>query len=266
MQYTFTFLGSSISYSIAGSGPTVLLLHGFGEDHHVFHHQMAALQQHCRLVLPDLPGSGASSFENEICSSIETMAFAMHALMQEVCAEPFLVLGHSMGGYITLAMAAQQPSCIKAFGLLHSTAFADSDEKKATRIKSIEFIKENGGYAFLKTAIPGLFAKTFATAHEEIVNQLVEKGKSFSPDVLIAYYQAMIARPDRTHVLRNANGPVLFLLGDEDKAAPMVDMLQQVQLPEIADIKILRQTGHMGMLEQPALTTEAMLTFIGSLN
>lgn len=266
MQHTFTFSSANIMYSITGQGPTVLLLHGFGEDHLVFHEQVMALQQHCRLVLPDLPGSGESSFDDEVCSSIDMMAMAMHALMVEVSPEPFVVLGHSMGGYITLAMAEQQPTQVKAFGLLHSSAFADTEEKKATRTKAIGFIKENGAYAFLKTAIPGLFAETFATNHATVVNQLIEKGKTFTPEALIAYYEAMIARPDRTHVLRIAECPVLFLLGDEDKAAPMQDVLKQVHLPASSDIKILRQTGHMGMLEQPALTSSTITTFIDSLN
>ncbi len=266
MQHTFTFSSANIMYSITGQGPTVLVLHGFGEDHLVFHEQVMALQQHCRLVLPDLPGSGESSFDQEVCSSIDMMAMAMHALMVEVSPEPFVVLGHSMGGYIALAIAEQQPNSLKAFGLLHSSAFADSDEKKATRTKAIGFIKENGAHAFLKTAIPGLFAETFASNRPMVVNQLIEKGKTFTPEALIAYYEAMIARPDRTHVLKNASCPVLFLLGDEDKAAPMQDVLQQVHLPASSEAKILRQTGHMGMLEEPALTSSTIATFIDSLN
>lgn len=266
MQFTFPFLDSNISYSIAGSGTTVLLLHGFGEDHHVFHQQVETLQQHCRLVLPDLPGSGESSFAYEVCSSIDNMASAMHALMQEICTEPFVVLGHSMGGYITLAMAEQQTSRIKAFGLLHSTAFADSEEKKETRKKSIGFIRENGAHAFLKTAIPGLFAESFTLTNPATINELVEKGKALTAKALIAYYEAMITRPDRTQVLRSAKCAVLFLLGDEDKAAPMQDVLQQVHLPANSEIKILRKTGHMGMLEQPKLTTETICSFIEHLN
>ncbi|HSC54980.1 MAG TPA: alpha/beta hydrolase [Phnomibacter sp.] len=267
MQYTFSFLGSSISYSIAGKkGPTVLLLHGFGEDHLVFHQQVDALLHHCRLVLPDLPGSGESTYAREVCSSIDTMAHAMHALMQEVCDEPFVVLGHSMGGYITLAMAEQMPSRIAAFGLLHSTAFADSEEKKTNRKKSVEFIEQNGVFPFIKTTIPGLFGEVFAADNPTVVGQLIERGRTFSPQALIAYYEAMIARPDRTRVLQSAEVPVLFLIGDIDKPAPMADVLQQVHLAKNSEVKILRNTGHMGMLEQPQLTSETITAFIDRLN
>jgi pimeloyl-ACP methyl ester carboxylesterase len=99
-----------------------------------------------------------------------------------------------------------------------------------------------------------------------VVTQLVEQGIGFSSEALVAYYEAMIARPDRTHVLRNAHCPVLFLLGDEDKAAPMQDVLQQVHLPASSEIKILRNTGHMGMLEQPHHTTSTINSFIDHLN
>jgi pimeloyl-ACP methyl ester carboxylesterase len=46
------------------------------------------------------------------------------------------MLGHSMGGYITLAFAEKYPSLLTAFGLIHSTAFADSEEKKKTAKKA----------------------------------------------------------------------------------------------------------------------------------
>jgi len=111
-----------------------------------------------------------------------------------------------------------------------------------------------------------LFGEAFAAANKTVVTQLVEQGKEFTPDTLIAYYEAMIARPDRTHVLQSAHCPVLFLVGDEDKAAPMQDVLKQVHMPAISEVKILRNTGHMGMLEQPALTTSTITTFLDSLN
>ena len=51
------------------------------------------------------------------------------------------VIGHSMGGYITLALAEKYWNHVDAFGFLHSTTFADSEEKKYIRNKGIEFIK-----------------------------------------------------------------------------------------------------------------------------
>ena len=58
------------------------------------------------------------------------------------------MIGHSMGGYITLAFAEKYPEMLRAFGLFHSSAFADDEEKKETRRKAIKSIRENGPAAF----------------------------------------------------------------------------------------------------------------------
>ena len=60
------------------------------------------------------------------------------------------MFGHSMGGYITLAFAEKYSELLKGFGLINSTAFADSDERKQRREKSIETIQQNGSYAVFK--------------------------------------------------------------------------------------------------------------------
>ena len=74
-------------------------------------------------------------------------------------AKSFTLIGHSMGGYITLAFAEKYPEILNAFWLFHSSAYADDDSKKETRKKGIEFIKNNGVAAFVKTSAPNLFSE-----------------------------------------------------------------------------------------------------------
>jgi pimeloyl-ACP methyl ester carboxylesterase len=265
MTSSFSFPPIDISYTQAGQGTPVLLLHGFGEDSSVLPSLFDVLQQHYLVVLPDLPGSGRSAFDAGICSSIDNMADAMLALMQSITKEPFVVLGHSMGGYIALAMAEKQPQALRAFGLLHSTAFADSVEKKETRRKAIQFIQANGSGAFLKTSIPGLFSEAFQQSNLAVVQALVEKGNAFLPEALCAYYKAMMERPDRTAVLANTSVPVLFVIGEFDKAAPMPDVLQQVHLPVQSHVHILRHTAHMGMFEEPERFNKCVVQFLNDI-
>lgn len=263
---SFFYAGQPIFFRSSGNGKPVLLLHGFGEDSHVFDALLPHLPDGYQYFLPDLPGSGASPFQPTISNSIDAMATAVLALMQAQQVSSFTILGHSMGGYIALAMMEQQPAVINGMGLIHSTAFADSEEKKTNRSKSIAFIQENGAGAFLKTAIPGLFAPAFVAKYAVVVNDLVEKGNAFTADALMAYYEAMIARPERTEVLRNAHVPVLFIIGDEDKAVPMQDVLQQVYLPEQSMVHIMRGIGHMGLLEDTAATAHHIASFLTMLN
>ena len=143
--------------------------------------------------------------------------------------------------------------------MVHSSAFADSEEKKANRLKSIEFIKKNGAYEFLKATIADLFTETWSSNNKETVEQQIEKSKSFTDEAIIQYYQAMINRPDRTHVLKNFSNPILFIIGEHDKAVPFQQSLQQCYLPNQSHIHILRNSAHMGMLEETEKVNNALL-------
>lgn len=265
-QKTITYQSSSIFYRVTGKGKPVVLLHGFGEDGEIWDQQVDFLKEHFQLIIPDLPGSGRSELINDM--SIEGMAESIKELISFELpfplegAEGVSLIGHSMGGYITLAFAEKYPQMLSSFGLVHSSAFADSEEKKAARLKSIEFIKKNGAYAFLHTSIPGLFSEQWAAGNRQQVDSLVEKGRAFTGEALIQYYQAMMDRPDRTAVLKNFAGPILFIMGQHDLAVPFAQSLQQCYLPDISQLHILRNSAHMGMLEEAGKTNNFLLEFL----
>jgi pimeloyl-ACP methyl ester carboxylesterase len=259
--------GASIQYTIAGEGKTVVLLHGFGEDSTVWKSQVEFLQQYFRLIVPDIPGSGHSEFVPN--ANIETYAEILKEIIgNELLRSPLQemdgvsLIGHSMGGYITLAFAEKYPGYLNSFGLFHSSAFADTEEKKEIRKKAIGFIQSNGSYAFLKTSIPGLFTKQYTAAHPVKVEALIEDAKKFTDKALVQYYEAMIARPDRSEILRRFNHPVLFLIGEHDAAVPLQASLQQCYLPAQSHVHILGNSAHMGMWEEPEKANEFLLQFL----
>lgn len=275
MQNQFRYLDSTLSYRIIGEGKPVVLLHGFGETGHIWDEQIAFLQDHCRLIVPDLPGSGESSLLSQRSKvksqkdpgdsetiSIDDYADGIQALLVHEKIHSCILLGHSMGGYITLAFAEKYPGCLSGFGLIHSTAFADPDEKKKNRERGIALLAEFGAHAFLKNTTPNLFAEGFKQKHPEKINKLIEEGKAFTVEALQQYYRAMMLRPDRTHVLKGNRLPVIFVMGTEDIAAPMEDVLKQVSLPDISYIYVLPDTGHMGMWEAADDLNRQLLTFI----
>src|SRR3569833_2165674 len=111
------------------------------------------------------------------------------------------MLGHSMGGYITLAFAELYGEMLVAFGFVHSTAFADSEEKKQNRLKGISMIEEYGSYAFIKTTTPNLFSVAYKQQFAEKVQGLIEKGATLKKEALKQYYHVFLVRPDRSNVL-----------------------------------------------------------------
>lgn len=271
MQKHCTWSHGTIHYKLVGKGTPVLLLHGFGEDSSIWNEQIKALQNNCLLIVPDLPGTGASewnnvnskgSMANPSLFTIDQLSESVYALLQNEHISQCYLLGHSMGGYITLAYAKKYSTTLKGFGLIHSTAFADSEEKKKNRLRGIEMMEKYGGYAFLKTTLPNLFGEKFKKTDPEIIDTLIKKAASFSTPSLQAYYYAMMQRPDQTELLRGNSLPVLFVLGTEDVAAPLNDVLQQTHLPLKSYIHILEATGHMGMLESTDRINKIIHEFI----
>ena len=261
MTKTITYQSCTIFYRVTGNGKPVVLLHGFGEDGNIWNAQVAYLKDRFCLIVPDLPGSGGSEMIKDM--SIVGMAEVIKAILAEEKTVECCMLGHSMGGYITLALAEKYPALLKRFGLVHSSAFADSEEKKIARSKSIAFIKNIGAYQFLKTSIPGLFKGSDGSKPSDpYIYDLIEKGNNFSPEALIQYYEAMRNRPDRTEVLKNFIGPILFVMGEYDTAAPFQDSLKQCYLPHMAHVHILRNSAHMGMLEETVKTNEVLGQFL----
>ncbi|MBW0159991.1 MAG: alpha/beta hydrolase [Sediminibacterium sp. Gen4] len=275
MHKQCTWSDGTIHYQVVGTGIPVVLLHGFGEDSSIWNAPIAHLQKTCTLIIPDLPGTGLSEWksaqhislqQNAIhlrkesygysppkgvlrTFTIDTLADAVHSMLVNEKIDQCFMLGHSMGGYITLAYAEKYKEQLLGLGLIHSTSFADSEEKKNNRLRGIEMMDKYGGFAFLKNTIPNLFGTSFKKNHPEIIEALIEKSASIPTSSLQAYYSAMMQRPDRTAVLRGNPLPVLFVLGTEDVAAPLNDVLQQTHLPLNSYIHILDGIGHMGMLE-----------------
>lgn len=261
---TFVYQNKKIAYQKEGAGFPVILLHGFAEDSDVWRHQASFLKDYCLLIIPDLPGSGLSEMLEMSDKDITMADYAgcIYALLQYEKIESCIVFGHSMGGYIALDLVEKYPQVIKGFGFVQSTAFADSEEKKAMRLKAINTIEQYGSYAFIKSTTPNLFTDEFKATNAGEIELLINKGNNFTKAVLQQYYTAMRLREDKTFVLQNSGLPVLFIIGTEDKAAPMADVLQQAHLPHIAYIHIINNVGHMAMWEKAIKVNKCLLEFI----
>src|ERR1044072_7106334 len=141
----------SLFYRIVGKGEPVILVHGFAEDGSIWDGLADELGKEYAVIIPDLAGSGRSTGSMEQVS-MDSMAEQINMILEKEKIASCIMIGHSMGGYITLAFAEKFPEKLKGLGLFHSTAFADSDEKKAARNKNVEFIKKNGSAKFIEQA------------------------------------------------------------------------------------------------------------------
>lgn len=254
-----------INYRKTGTGETLMLVHGFAEDGMIWKEQIAQLAQKYTLIIPDLPGSGISgTIKPKPNTTIDDFARLIAAIADKEKLEQFTLMGHSMGGYITLAFAELFPARLNGFGLIQSTAFADSEEKKINRTRSIEFILKFGSARFFETMIPELYSEDYVQKNPAIVQQHIQKANDFDAETLAIYYEMMKARPDRRNLLKQFNKPVLFIIGTEDKAVLLKDSMEQCNLPADHHVTLLKEVGHMGMVEDPEKLNTAIEIFMAS--
>lgn len=268
MEKFITVNNKRIVYHTYGEGISVVLLHGFAEDHDVWRYQVQALEKKYKLIIPDLPGSGKSALIEDM--SMSGMAGCLHQIIEaELPPSPnqslfnrIIMIGHSMGGYITLAFAEKYPALLIGFGLFHSTVFPDSEEKKNARRRSITFIQTNGSYEFIKQSTPNLFTAAYRIKNSAVLSEMISRYSSFDPIALVAYYEAMILRPDRTSLLQSFNKPILYIIGKEDKAISFEDSMKQCHIPQQSNINILACSAHMGMWEEKEESNSILLDFL----
>ena len=269
----FEYMHNKIGYRWQGAGKPVFLLHGFGEDSSVWNEFVPLLNQERLYILPDLPGYGLSNEKVNLdeLPDMERLAGLFNGLSHELVKVGVMKpedqdagcwIGHSMGGYIALAMEAHHRDLVGSLFLFHSTAFADSEEKKELRRKSMHFIQNHGAAAFLEQAIPNLFTEKFVKSNNEKIDSMIRASAYLSQETLCHNYEVMIGRPPRLNLLENTSKPVGFIIGGQDKAVPVKDSLIQCQIPKKSYIQFLSGSAHMGMMENPLETSTFLERFL----
>ncbi|MEY2647081.1 MAG: hypothetical protein RL158_1057 [Bacteroidota bacterium] len=247
-----------------GKNPTVLLIHGFGEDLSIWEAQIEYLSQYYRVIAPNLPGVHCKplSIHHSQLPQINMYVEVMHELMHHLHIEQYYVMGHSMGGYIGLAFADYYTNHVMGLGLIHSTTYADSDAKKASRMKVAEFLEEHGTLKYLETATANLFANTFKEKQPGAIQTVIDSASDISKEAMIQFVMAMRNRRAHTHMLTQKHIPIWMIVGKEDIAVPFEDSQAQIELLPQKNVLILEQVGHMGMLEATDQVNQAMHHFI----
>lgn len=246
-----------INYREQGSGRTVILIHGFPMNQQVWNDLAEKLSDSLRVVTIDLPGFGKSTGLND-GFSLNDVAMEVLGWIRSRKYDNPVIVGHSLGGYVTLALAARDMNALSGMCLFHSTALADSSEKKQSRDKVLEFIEKQGVQAFTSNFISQLYADPQHSSIPKVKNIAVQSSK----EAVVGYTKAMRDRQDHTDVLRSFPKPVLFLAGEKDPGIPKDTILEQAALNSHAEAVILPEVAHMGMFESEGVCLKNILRFV----
>ncbi|MDQ0228881.1 alpha/beta fold hydrolase [Metabacillus malikii] len=248
-----------ISYLDQGIGDCVVLIHGFCGDHNYWKYIVPHLIKKNRVLTIDLRGHGHSSTPKDTCDITE-MADDIAKVLQSLNIQRATLIGHSLGGYISLAFAEKYSDMLSGLALVHSTAYPDSNEAKENRDKGIENIKRSGIVPFVNELIPKLFANENVSELAYHVNEVKKIGYKTSDFGAIGALNAMKNRRDRNDILKNMRIPILLVAGREDNLLP-IERVFSTENKMITQV-VIENCGHMSMLEQPDILIKAIQDLI----
>lgn len=243
------------------SQQTLLLIHGFCEDKTLWDPIIPQLNFKGDILAINLPGFGNTPLLSQNFS-LEEIATQLHTELVKKGVKNCICIGHSLGGYITLALKKSFPDFTEKIGLLHSTAYSDTPEKVEGRNKLIEFLDKNPANKFLSTFASTLFCETNREKLSDKIKKVVHMSDGLEGSTVQAYAKAMRDRKNNIDVLTNEKAP-LFIAGKCDNSVPEKISKKQIGLiKDSTNCYVLENVAHMGMYEAPNLVIKAINAFI----
>ncbi|MDC7997091.1 alpha/beta fold hydrolase [Gilvibacter sediminis] len=234
----------SLFYTVQGAGPNLVLLHGFLEDHSMWDGLVNDLAEHARVICIDLPGHGRSGLSEE--ATMESFAKDVLKVLDYLKADQINLAGHSMGGYVALALTEMAPERVDKLCLLNSTFYPDTEERKQKRRQAISVIKEDPKL-FVRTVIPSLFPTSVRKVMQPTIDDLIKKASLMTAEAIIAATEAMIHRPDRSALFFKRKQNSYLVIGKQDPLVNISALTEAVNQHQ--NQKLILEGGHMSPFE-----------------
>jgi pimeloyl-ACP methyl ester carboxylesterase len=254
----FFYKNTAISYTDSGKGSALVLLHGFLENQGMWTELVAVYKQKYRVITLDLLGHGNSGCLGYV-HSMEDQADLVHELLAQLRIRKAIVVGHSMGGYVALALAEAYPEVLKGLVLLNSTARADTKERKLNRDRAIKTVKKDH-QLFINLSIANLFSETHRERLTTTIERIKKEALATPLQGIIAALEGMKIRKDREVLLHFAPFPMLLILGTQDPVLPFETTKDQVELSQTQLVHF--DGGHMSHLENTEELIAALSGFL----
>ncbi|MGD0900932.1 MAG: alpha/beta hydrolase [Thermoguttaceae bacterium] len=260
-----TIRANGIDLAVDDSGPSgrvVVLVHGFPLTHEIWRDQIAALAPHYRIIAPDLRGFGRSGvtpgrvtidqFADELAAALDALGIA----------EPVVLAGLSMGGYIAMRVFEVHRARLAGLVLCDTRAAADTPQAAAARLESAARVEREGPAMLAEAMLPKMLSAATFAGRPDLVDRLRRMILGGDARGLAAAARGLAARPDFTPLLPRIDLPVLAIVGREDAISTPAEMGALVRAIGGARLVEIDAAGHMAPLEKPAEVAAAIAEFL----
>jgi 3-oxoadipate enol-lactonase len=244
--------------------PPLVFIHGFPFSHAMWHHQLAAVSPYYRTVAYDVRGLGGSSAGDGVFT-IEGHVDDLMTLLDHLEIRKAVVIGLSMGGYITLRALERNPERFAAAVLCDTRSESDSSETRLNRARSVAYVKRKGSAAFAEDFVKKVFAPDSfqrAPAEVEIIREIITRTPPLN---IAAMLLALASRTDTTESLAAIAVPTLILVGEHDTTTPPEASQAMHARIKGSEIHIIPDAAHMSPMENPAEVNRHLMAFLKAL-
>lgn len=260
MSKTLSFNGINISFTDDGIGDAIVLVHGYLESKEIWSPLADMLKERFRVIAIDLPGHGMSGVFSEV-HTMEILATAVKAVTDSLGLSKILLTGHSLGGYVTLAFLELYPQSLAGYCLFHSHPNPDREATIANRNREIRVVKAGKKNLMYPDNVTRMFSKKNLPEMKDALERSKEIASQEPADGIIALLNGMIARPSRKELVEKGERPLLWILGRDDQYFAPSAAIAGMTLPQNAKVIILENSGHLGFVEETALSCQILSEF-----
>lgn len=257
--------GVEIAYYDSGTGEPIVFLHSFGHNKNLWSPQLTYfLERGWRVVAPDLPGHGESTFV-ATAHTVDSIAQGYIELLDTLGLRRVVLVGTSLGGYIALRMWARKADMIRAFVLSNTKAEKDSDEIVARRRAQIANIQRHGLAEFIRTGAPKRLSPTTLEQRPWVLDAIAMMNFTVSAEVNAATLEAIALKDDDTAMLSTIDVPTLIISGSDDMFIPKTSAQALKDSIKSSELRTMQNTGHASSLENPTQFNSLVDAFLTSL-
>ncbi|WP_185872676.1 alpha/beta fold hydrolase [Blattabacterium cuenoti] len=246
-----------------GNGLPIIFLHGFMENMNIWNKIVNVLSIEHNTILIDFPGHGKTKFveqKNSKILTMENLSFSLEFYLKKNNINKAFFIGHSMGGYVALALAEKYPEIFLGLCLLHSTAQSDDEKKKKYRINSIPMII-NHYSLFVTRSIEKLFNVNKLHCFKEEIDYITQIALCIPINCILSIMRGMLIRKNRINVIKTTTFPKLYIIGSYDSILQKKILIDESKLGYNTFYQEI-PTGHMGPIENPQYIIKILQNFI----